>query len=139
NLAINKKFKTKNIYKINGVGVDPNIFNVQTKEKLDGIFNILVIGELNENKNQITILKAINKLRSYNLNIRVSMAGNGPCYDKLNKYILKKGLNKYVKLLGYRNDIPILLRETDLLISASKREGLPLNLIEAIMSGVPVL
>ena len=44
-----------------------------------------------------------------------------------------------IKFLGYREDIPQLMKISDLAISTSKQEGLPVNLIEAMMSGLPII
>ena len=48
-------------------------------------------------------------------------------------------MQKQVKLLGYRNDIVQLLNISDCLISVSKREGLPVNVIEAMISGIYII
>ena len=77
-------------------------------------------------------------LRKYP-NIKLSLAGNGKSKEMLEKYILKNKLENNVKLLGYRTDIENLIRKSDLIISASKREGLPMNLVEALLCGVPVI
>lgn len=42
-------------------------------------------------------------------------------------------------MLGYRNDVPEILKVVDLYVSASKREGFGINLVEAQISGVPVI
>jgi glycosyltransferase involved in cell wall biosynthesis len=61
--------------------------------------------------------------------------------------IAEAGLNGYVELLGTRTrgEITQLLAETDVLVAASvptrsgKREGIPVVLMEAMASGVPVV
>ena len=42
-------------------------------------------------------------------------------------------------MLGYRNDVPKLLKISDVLISTSKREGLPVNILEAMFAGLPII
>ena len=48
-------------------------------------------------------------------------------------------LKERVHFLGYRNDIPELMRSADIFVSASHREGMPRSIIEAMMSGLPVV
>lgn len=143
NLAIKKKFKC-NVKHIHSVGanskrffIDDSIKNLKNSNKDE--FNCLCIGELNKNKNQITILKAMNIVLKKYPNIKLSIAGNGKQKEKLEKYIIQNALENNVKLLGYRTDIENIIRDSNLLISASKREGLGMNLIEALMCGVPVI
>ena len=64
----------------------------------------------------------------------------GPIHDDGNYERLAKelGVNN-VSFLGWRNDIPQLLKITDIYVASSIREGLGLNLIEAQYSQVPVI
>lgn len=48
-------------------------------------------------------------------------------------------LKNRVRLLGYRQDIPALLRAADIFVLASHREGMPRSIIEAMMCGLPVV
>lgn len=48
-------------------------------------------------------------------------------------------LKERVHFLGYRKDIPELLRAADIFVSASHREGMPRSIIEAMMCGLPVV
>ena len=48
-------------------------------------------------------------------------------------------LRERVHFLGYRKDIPDLLRGADIFVSASHREGLPRSIIEAMMCALPVV
>ena len=51
----------------------------------------------------------------------------------------KKELGKEYSFLGYRNDIPKLLKISNCYISLSKREGLPRSLMEATAAGLPCI
>ena len=48
-------------------------------------------------------------------------------------------LKARVRFLGYRGDVPVLLRAADVFVLASHREGMPRSIIEAMLSGLPVV
>ena len=67
------------------------------------------------------------------------LAGVGPLEQYYQKKIQKYHLEKHVQLLGYRDDVLKILQITNLYVSMSKREGLPINILEAKMAGVPLI
>ena len=73
----------------------------------------------------------------------VILKRNGVSYPqrlpKSQKLIANLGLQEQVKLLGIRNDIPILCDSADVFVHPSYREGLSVALMEAMASGLPVL
>lgn len=149
NLAKNK-FYASNIEFVNGIGVDENKFDINIseseKEKLReklGIakddFVIISIGELNDNKNQIMQIRVMKELIKEHKNIKLLLAGEGKRRKFLEQKIQEYNLLDNIKLLGYRTDIPQLLKISNLALSTSKREGLPVNVIEALMSGLSVI
>ena len=58
---------------------------------------------------------------------------------KLQKFCKENQLENNVQFLGYRKDIPQLLKISDLLVSTSKQEGLPVNIMEGLIAGLPVI
>ncbi len=144
-----RKFKTKKIYKFDGVGVDESKFNTKEKinreeylkeislKKKDYVF--LSIGELNENKNQIMQLNAMKIVVKKCPNARLLIAGDGCLKSFYYNYIYENDLENCVRLLGYRKDISKILKCVDCVISTSKREGLPVNLIEAMFCNKPII
>ncbi|MBQ8298809.1 MAG: glycosyltransferase family 4 protein [Clostridia bacterium] len=145
-----KKLKTKKIEHVHGIGVNKKKFEVEmttatrdterakfTIEPLD--FLITYVAELNDNKNQMMIIDAMKILVKKYTNIKVLLAGDGVNKEKLEKEITENKLQSNVFLLGYRTDIPNLLAISDLYVATSKREGLPVNIIEAMVAGLPVV
>jgi len=143
-LAKKKKFKCTVRY-IDGVGVNTSKFNTETlaKNQISVLskenFNILNIGELNNNKNQIFILESLYQLLEKFPQVRLYIAGNGPNYDMLNNYIIDNNLQDNVFLLDYVLEIEKYIQACDLIVSSSYREGLPLNIMEAMTCGKPIL
>ncbi|MBO4848177.1 MAG: glycosyltransferase family 4 protein [Clostridia bacterium] len=134
---------------IHGVGVDEERYRPATVEEqrvmreAEGLgaddFVILCTGELNENKNQKTLVAAAAKLADRIPNLKVLLAGNGSAEQALWDQIAASGLRDTVKLLGYRTDLERVVPAVDLVVSCSFREGMPLNIIEAMLCKKPVV
>lgn len=127
--------------------VDPSHFEVdqearkKTRRAL-GIDNFMVVGtvgRLVDAKSFDLLLEAARRVCDRKPYVRFILAGAGP----LEKELLEKrdalGLGEQFHFLGQRRDIPELLAATDLYVISSKREGLPISLIEAMMAGKPVV
>ena len=148
-LAQEKFSKRTQVAHIHGVGVDEKRYHPATPEeqlamrKAEGLspedFVILCTGELNENKNQKTLISAAAQLKDKIPNLKVLLAGNGPKEQELRDQIQGEGLEDMVKLLGYRTDLEKVVPAVDLVVSCSKREGMPLNIIEAMLCKKPVV
>lgn len=148
-LAQEKFSKRTKVAHIHGVGVDETRYHPATEtERLamrqaEGLstedFVILCTGELNENKNQKTLVSAAALLKDQIPNLKVLLAGNGPKEQELREQIHAEGLDGVIKLLGYRTDLEKLVPAVDLVVSCSKREGLGLNVIEAMLCAKPVV
>ncbi|PKM51004.1 MAG: glycosyltransferase family 1 protein [Firmicutes bacterium HGW-Firmicutes-7] len=148
NLAKNKLF-AKNIRFVNGVGIDLDIFKYQTIEKKAELrknyryderdFILIYAGELSYRKHQDLLIDAINNAQNSILNIKLLLAGAGNLYDQYKEQIIKLGLEDKVILLGSRADVAELMMLSDIAVSASRQEGLPVNVMEAIAIGLPLI
>lgn len=96
-------------------------------------------GELNKNKNQIQLLQAVPDILQHIPDFKLLLAGNGPQKENLEGFIKDKHLENSVRLLGYRTDLERYISISDVAISVSIREGLGINLIEAMACGKPVI
>lgn len=140
-----KYFHAKKTEYIPGVGIEcEKIENIavsrEEKRKEVGILEnetaVLSVGELNDNKNHETIIKAISKTEN-NKNIVYVICGNGNKKEDLEE--LSKKLNVNLKLLGYRSDVFEICKACDIFAFPSKREGFGLASIEAMMCGLPLV
>lgn len=145
-----KKFKIKDLHLVHGVGLDEEKFNIlisnEEKENLKQELKIddksvvcTYVAELNKNKNQQLLIKAIKRLKDDNNNVTLLLVGKGKYEQKLLKLIKKLNLEENVKLLGYRSDIVKILSITDIYLASSLREGLPVNVMEAMYMGLPII
>ena len=145
NLAL-KKFKSKQIVYLKGVGIDidkinqVNVNREEKKRQLNIDLNskvIISVGELNSNKNHQVVIKALSKIEDKN--IHYIIAGEGDNYEYLKQLSNDLGLSDRVHLLGYRKDVVELLKICDIFCLPSYREGLSVALMEAMASNLPCL
>jgi glycosyltransferase involved in cell wall biosynthesis len=59
--------------------------------------------------------------------------------ERLQALVDELRLAESVELLGTRSDVPELMRQSDLMVNSSEFEGLPIALIEAVMSALPIV
>jgi len=146
-----KKFKKcKNIEYVKGVGIDEkkfqNHWSLEEKKKLRkalGLsmndFVLMYPAELNKNKNQMMLIKAMENLIKKYPNIHLLLPGLDSLNGYYQKEVEKRNLKQNIHFLGFRKDIPDLLKITDLAVATSKREGLPVNIMEAITASLPIV
>lgn len=145
-----EKFKAKKTELVHGVGVDAEKFsNKISKEEKEKIrkdlelkeddFVLIQVGELNKNKNQIMSINAMTEIAKKYPKIHLLIVGKGSLDETYEKIIKENNLEKNVHMLGYREDVSDLMKISNLLLSLSYREGLPVNVIEGIMSGLPII
>lgn len=100
---------------------------------------ILCTGELNRNKNQITAIRAVKLAAGKFPEIRLLLAGNGPSLQNLKNAVHELDMEKYVDFLSYRTDLERFVNISDIVLSCSLREGLPMNIVEGMLCGKPVV
>lgn len=100
---------------------------------------LLSVGELIPRKNhEAVILNLAEEKKLGKKNFRYFICGQGDLKEHLQNLIHAVGLSKEVTLLGYRKDIRNLLYAADLFVFPSKQEGLPMALLEAAATGIPL-
>lgn len=100
---------------------------------------LLCTGELLPNKNQITAIRAVQILAEKQPEIKLLLAGNGPTLLELQAEVDRLELQNHVEFLGYRTDLERYANITDVIVSCSYREGLPMNIVEGMLLGKPVV
>ena len=100
---------------------------------------LLSSGELIRRKNHETVLRALAKLKISRDDFQYVICGHGELNDYLHQLASDLQIADHVTFLGYRTDILEVYRAADLFIFPSFQEGLPMALLEAMASGLPVL
>jgi glycosyltransferase involved in cell wall biosynthesis len=94
---------------------------------------------LAEAKDQFTLLSAIELMKKQGRNIYLILIGDGEMRRPLETEITRKSLTDCVHLAGSRSDIDQILPGADAFVLSSKREGLPMSILEAMSAGLPVI
>ncbi|MFP3982436.1 MAG: glycosyltransferase [Desulfurivibrionaceae bacterium] len=100
------------------------------------IYDAVFIGDLLPVKRVDFIINVWSQVVAASPGRRLCIVGDGKERDKLEDLVFSLGLSKYVEFAGYRQNVSVYLRQTQLLIMASESEGLPFVLIEAMACGV---
>ena len=144
-LARSRKFAAKRIVRIDGVGVELDRFRPVTEEerlaaRAELGFEkhqtvLLYAADLSKRKNQPMLFRALARLKERYPDILLLLPGQPILKDEYEQMCRELGISHMVRMLGYRRDIDKLLAACDCVVSSSRQEGLPLNLIEAAARG----
>lgn len=97
----------------------------------------LFVGRLEYVKGLDLLLEALGEL--HHCRFELWIAGDGRERERLQQLAAQYGLSHHVSFLGLRRDIPALMQTTDCLVLPSRWEGLPVAILEAMASGLPVM
>lgn len=149
-LTKNKFHHKKNTYLLNGIGVNLDRFKVENKDEIKAQYRkelnipedatvLIYLAELLPNKNQTMLMRSLKNILKENENVYLVLAGVDHSDGKFMKYAEEIGVQNNVRYLGWRSDVENLYAMADICTPTSIREGLGLNLIEAMTSGLPVV
>jgi glycosyltransferase EpsD len=144
-----QKLLCKNVYQIKGIGVDSKRFqsrDLSMRNELRTTFGydtddfiLLYIAEFIPRKNHKFIIRALPQLQARIPKLKVLFAGTGFQLGPMLQLASELGVNEVIHFLGFRDDIQLLCAVSDLGISSSLQEGLPIGVLELMMTGVPVV
>ncbi|MBQ7896610.1 MAG: glycosyltransferase family 4 protein [Oscillospiraceae bacterium] len=145
-----RKMKAKQVAYVPGVGIDISKFMLSDEEKaakrelirqrhsIEREAKLLLsVGEVNENKNHGVVIEALTKLEQDD--IYYIICGDGPLMNQRKELALSLGLENRVIFAGYREDVADYYQAADIFVFPSLREGLPVSVMEAMASGLPVI
>lgn len=140
-----KTFHAPNVAYIHGIGVNTDRLHNRNEQsdiraelglsKED--FLVLSVGELNENKNQQVIIRALAQLNDPE--IHYLLCGKGDKREYLERLAKELGIGDRVHFLGYRKDVVDICYQCDVFAHASQREGLSVASLEAMYCGLPLV
>lgn len=145
----NSFLDSKRIYYTRGIGVDTNFYaasqvtDTQLKKirqelnLADSDVLLLSMAEFSPRKRPQDLLNALAKLA--NPQIHLALAGIGPLQSSMQVLAEKLGIGQQVHFLGFRTDIPILIKASQGVLLVSQQEGLPRSIMEAMCIQTPVI
>lgn len=150
NLAKKKFKKCIDIQYVPGVGIDEDKFNIKLTKKdkhelreslglKDIDFVMIYPAELSNRKRQIWLINTVSTLLKEDENIHLLLPGKDSLNGKCQELVKHLKLENQIHFLGFRKDIPELLQISDLSVSSSRQEGLPVNIMEAMYVGLPIV
>lgn len=135
----------KNLFYVHGVGVDIETYGgaaLLPKADLQlpvGTRVVLCVAEFTANKNHLFLLQAWQQVAEKVPEAVLLLVGDGPLCHRVARRVRDIRLEHSVRLLGIRSDVPNLLALAEVVTLASRREGLPRVLMEAMAAGKPIV
>lgn len=121
---------------------DVDVAEVESRLKIrrlpSGKKILLTVGRLVEQKGQKYLLEAFSLLKNRD-NLELWLAGDGVLRPELKAQAKKLGIERRVKFLGTRSDIPQLLAQADIFVFPSLWEGLGIAVLEAAIAKKPIV
>lgn len=98
-----------------------------------------IVARLAPEKDHATLLEAFRLLLRGGADACLVVIGGGPLEGALRSQAERSGLSERVRFLGFRTDIPALLRCLDVFVLSSTMEGISLTLLEAMAASLPIV
>ena len=125
---------------VNALAIQGIYKGQQIRKKLGIPLNakvVLSVGEVNKNKNHKVGIEALAKLNDPD--VYYVICGRGPLMEAHKELAKELGVGDRVILTGYRTDVADFYKMADVFLFPSFREGLPVAVMEAMASGLPVI
>jgi glycosyltransferase involved in cell wall biosynthesis len=104
-----------------------------------GAHLIGAVGRLYPEKGYEYLIEAVALLRERGYAVQCVILGEGPQEAELRELIGRFGVGEQVQLLGRRDDVEQIVRELDVAVLCSVREGSPLAMLEYMAAGAPIV
>ena len=141
NTEMTQFFSYKKNQKLIPFGLDTNFYSPEKNLKEDSTnsFKIVTVANLVSVKNIEVIIKAIKETSRNDILLDIIGDADTNYAEKMKQLVNTLKLNEQVSFLGKHIDIRPFLTQADLYIISSKKEGMPMALVEAMAMQVPVL
>ena len=101
--------------------------------------HVITVANLRREKAHEVLIDAAASLVATNPDLEFRVVGDGPRLAELKALAAARGVGHCVRFLGHRDDVSVLLGESDLFVLPSLSEAFPNSVIEAMAAGLPVV
>lgn len=129
----------------NAINATKFSYNIEKRREIRNSLNLVDetvighIGRFDKQKNHDFLIEVFNQVNRLDRNTRLCLVGQGKLEKEIKEKVKKLGLYDKVLFLGKRDDINELLQAMDVFVFPSLFEGLPVTVIEAQASGLPII
>lgn len=120
-------------------GIDLSRCQVKTDYRLHDPVELIHVGRFYPQKNHQAILEALELLNRKGISARVRLFGEGPLMEETRERVRELGLTDQVVFEGLTDNVFPHLNRADLFLLPSRWEGIPMTVIEAMGTGLPVI
>lgn len=104
-----------------------------------GNFKILHIGRFSAQKNHEGLLRAFAQFHKKHPDSELWLIGEGETRESSQVFVAEQNLSESVKFLGAQSSVHDFLHDADIFTLPSLYEGVPITLIEAMGTGLPIV
>lgn len=126
----------------NAIDITPTFDMPLSRDWRNRSMKMVSMGRLAKQKNQTMLFQAIAMAKQRGCNLHLTMIGDGPEICSLVELASELGIRNEITWLGEmwpKHIVGDILRQSDVFITASLWEGLPLAVLEAMAVGLPVI
>ena len=120
-------------------GVDLSMCTPKKEYETHGAVKIFHIGSFYQPKNHIGLIRAFHKVWLKYPQCQLHLIGEGVEQKHIQKYVQDNGLEKSVFFLGAQSNVFDLIKDADVFTLPSNYEGIPMSLIEAMGTALPIV
>lgn len=120
-------------------GIDLKKCAVKSNYSIDKKLKILHIGRFSTQKNHIGLVRAFKLFHDQYSNSILQLIGDGEIKPKIEEYVAENNLSDCVEFLGLQDNVYQYLHKADIFTLPSLYEGIPMTLIEAMGTGLPIV
>lgn len=102
-------------------------------------FTYINVARQDENKNQMAILRCFKRVYEEINSVRLILVGDGPCHKSLLEGIAEMNIADVVDLPGAVGNVEDFYAVSDVYVQASHREAMPMSVLEALATGLPII
>lgn len=120
-------------------GIDLSKCIVKKDYDIDNCFKVLHIGRFSEQKNHNMLIKAFGEFCKKAPNSVLQLIGDGEKKEEIKQLVANLGISDKVEFLGLKENVYKYLNTADVFVLPSLYEGMPMTLIEAMGTGLPII